>query len=390
MTKNAYILNTGCPVSRIDSAKVINFLIENKWNVISDLREADLIIFRACALIEKNEKISLDIIRKIQSEKKNDSRLIVWGCLPKIDPEALKSVYDGITFGENEIDVLNELINSEIRIQDLTSNFLIPNFELPPRNFYEKFIVRIPNFFLSKLQTRFSIARTDIPLFHILTSTGCLGNCAFCAVRLSRGVLHSKSIENILYEFRDGLKKGFKYFSLLATDLGAYGRDQGHTLVDLLKEMTRENGNYQIALRNIEPRFFIEMFEELRPFFSSDKIWFLSSSVESGSNRILKLMGRKYEIDDFIKCIRILNSKYPNIIVKTQIIVGFPSETEQDFKKSLQLLDNLKFDWVEIYRYSNRPGTMAARMDDQIPESEKFFRYLRLLIKLFLRTSWYQ
>jgi len=176
----------------------------------------------------------------------------------------------------------------------------------------------------------------------------------------------------------------------LATDLGAYGRDQGHTLVDLLKEMTKENGDYQIALRNIEPHFFIEMFEDLRPFFSSGKIWFLSSSVESGSNQILKLMGRKYMIDDFIQCIQLMNSEYPKIILKTQIIVGFPSETEQDFKKSLQLLDKVKFNWVEIYRYSNRPGTVAARMDDQIPESKKFFRYLRLLLKLFLRTPWYQ
>jgi len=382
MTKKAHVLNTGCPISRIDSAQVVNFLKRNDWNIVSDFRKADLIIFRACALIEKNEKISLDIIRKIKSEKKSDARFIVWGCLHKINPEALKIEYEGITFSEREIDVLNEIIDAETKIQEIKANFLIPNFELPPKNLYEKYIVRIPNFLLNRLHIHYSIARTDIPIFHILTSTGCLGNCTFCAVRLSRGVLRSKSIDKILEEFRDGLIKGFKYFSLLATDLGAYGRDQGHTLVDLLNEMTKENGDYYIALRNVEPHFFIEMFEELRPFFSSRKIWFLSSSVESGSNRILRLMGRKYKVEDFIKCIKNLNCEYPNILLKTQIIVGFPTETDEDFKKSIQLLDNVKFNWVELYNYSKRPGTLAAKMDGQIPDEVKFIRYLRLLLKL--------
>jgi len=382
MAKNAYILNTGCPVSRIDSAQVVNFLERNKWNIVSDFKEADLIIFRACALLEKNEKISLDIIRKIKTEKKSDARFIVWGCLHKIDPEALKIVYEGITFGEREIDVLNEIVEAETKIQEIKANFLMPNFELPPKNLYEKYIVRIPNYLLDKLHVHYSITRTDKPIFHILTSTGCLGNCAFCAVRLSRGVLHSKSIDRILEEFRAGLSKGFKYFSLLATDLGAYGRDKGHTLVNLLDEMTKENGDYYIALRNVEPHFFIEMFEELKPFFSSGKIWFLSSSVESGSNRILRLMGRKYKVEDFMKCVNSLNCEYPNILLKTQIIVGFPTETDEDFKKSVQLIDNVKFDWVELYNYSNRPGTIAAKMDGQIPDKVKYLRYVRLYFKL--------
>lgn len=386
MTKNVFVLAIGCPISRIDSAQVENFLHENGWNIIPNFRKADLIIFRTCALLEQKEEESLEIIRKIKAEKKNSANLIVWGCLPKINPRKLKLEYDGTSFGEREIDILNEIVKAKKPIHEINANFLVPSFKYarPSENLLKNCFLKIPSFLLDYLQNQFSIARPSPSIFHIKIASGCLGNCTFCAIRKARGVLRSKNINKILEEFRDGLSRGFKYFSLLATDLGAYGRDQGHTLVDLLYEMTKEIGDYQIALRNVNPCFLIEMFEKLKPFFSSGKIWFLSSSVESGSNRILKLMGRKYKIEDFEKCIRTLNKEYPNILLRTQIMVGFPTETEQDFKKSMQLLDRLEFDWIELYRYSKRPGTIAAIMKSQVSEKIKVTRYLKLLIKFLL------
>jgi len=157
--------------------------------------------------------------------------------------------------------------------------------------------------------------------------------------------------------------------------------------VDLLGEMTKEKGDYRIGLRNVNPYFLCEMFEDLRPFFGSVKIWFLSSAAESGSDRILKLMGRRYQIQDFIKCMRVLNDEYPNILLRTQLLVGFPGETNEDFQMTKKLLDELKLDWVEIYKYSPNSGTPAATMPDQVPEQTKTKRYRQLFLKTRVLSS---
>lgn len=375
MTKNAYVLCNGCPESRIDSARVQNFLKENDWNITDDLKEADLILFRACGLTGDTAQDCLQIIGRVKAEKKAGAQFIVWGCLPKIDPEALRKVYNGVTFGEKEIDVLNKTLEAKKPIEEVVANYVMPIFELNRPGLHG--CLRKLHFWTAR---RFSIVQNK-SIFPIKVSTGCLGNCSFCAVRKSRGVVRSKSIDCILSEFKDGLDKGYRYFSLLATDLGAYGRDLGHNLVDLLVEITKKKGDYKIGLRNVNPYYLIEMFERLRPIFSSGKIWYLSSATESGSDRILKLMRRGYKIQDFRKCIQILNKENPHIFLSTQLMVGFPTETEEDFQKSMHLLDELKFDWVEVYKFSPRSGTAAATMTGQVPEKIKKARIRRLTLK---------
>lgn len=383
MTKDACILCTGCPESRIDSARVEKFLKKNGWNTIKDFRRADLIIFRACALTEISEEGSLEIIRRIKAQKKRNARLIVWGCLPKINPEALNREYNGITFGEREIEVLNEIVEARKPIQEIDANFVMPVFDahIRTRKGVNNLLGKTLYFVHGRVQERFSVVKPGSSIFHIKVATGCLGKCTFCAVRKSRGTIRSKSIDKVLCEFRHGLSRGYKYFGLLATDLSAYGRDQRHTLVDLLNEMIKEIGDYHIGLRNVNPHYLNKMFEKLKPIFSSGKIWFLSSAVESGSNRILELMGRKYKIEDFNKSIQTINKEYPHILLRTQIMVGFPTETEQDFQKSMQLLDELTFDWVEVYKFSPRRRTIAATMNGQIPEEIKDARLRKLLVK---------
>ena len=154
----------------------------------------------------------------------------------------------------------------------------------------------------------------------------------------------------------------------------------GYDLADLLVELIKIKGDYKIGLRNINPAHLIQIFEKLRPVLASGKIWYLSSAAESGSNRILKLMRRRYTIQDFIKIVKILNEEYPNIYFSTQLIAGFPSETEKDFQLSMQLIHELKFDNVEVYKFSPNIGTKAAKMCDQVPERIRLSRYRRLFI----------
>ena len=377
-SRKAFVVSSGCPESRIDSTRVKNFLIENGWTMTDKITDADLVAFRACGLTDTSIEKSLQLIGSLKARMKGTAQFIVWGCLPKINMEALKTVYEGITFGEDEINIFNKILQAKKPIEEVTANSCMTNFELK-QGFRGK-LSKLDKYFSRK----YSIVGKD-SIFEIKVSTGCLGNCSFCNVRRSRGLVHSKSTEEVVTEFRNGLKKGYRYFGLLATDLGAYGRDRGCNLVDLLVELTKEKGDYKIGLRNVNPHFLIEMFEELRPIFASGKIWFLSSSVESGSDRILKLMQRRYQVQDFIECIRIINSEYPNILLRTQILVGFPSETNKDFQMTTKLFDELKFDWVEIYKFSSCKGTTAAKMPNQISESTKETRFMQLFLKTRLQ-----
>ena len=122
------------------------------------------------------------------------------------------------------------------------------------------------------------------------------------------------------------------------------------------------------------------MYKEIKPILSSGKIRFLSSAFESGSNRILRLMGRRYTIEEYRRCIQDLNSKHPNILLSTQVMVGFPTEKKQDFKQSEKTLKELMFNEIEVYKYSSRVGTPAAKMNDKVPEYIKEYRFLRLLL----------
>jgi len=145
LAKIAYVLCTGCPESRIDSSRVQNFLKENGWNITSDLKEADLILFRACGLREKSVEESLRIIRNVKAEKKENAQFIVWGCLPKIDPEALRTEYNGVTFGEKEVTILNKISEAKKPIEEVVANYVMPVFE-PKRSGLRGFLRKMQNF----------------------------------------------------------------------------------------------------------------------------------------------------------------------------------------------------------------------------------------------------
>lgn len=352
-----------------------NYLLKNGWKKTDKIEEADLILFRPCGLTKWYIEKDLELIRVINAQKKPNAQFIVWGCLPKIDIESLRTVYQGITFGEEEVDVLDKILGAKTPLATVTANTAIPAYKFKSPGI-KKIIGEIRTFIYNRLSI---IPNSSV--FLIKVSTGCLDNCTYCSVRKSRGLLRSKSIEQVVNEFRNGLKQGYRYFGLLGTDVGAYGRDIGHNLVDLLVELTKEKGEYKIGLRNVNPHYLIEMFEQLKPIFATRKIWLLESPVESGSNRILKLMGRRYKIEDFVRCIRILNKEYPNIYLRTQIMVGFPTETEEDFQKSKRLLNDLRFDFVEAYSFSPLPGIPASKMSGQVPEDIKNSRLRQLFFR---------
>lgn len=381
--KKVFIITNGCPENRIDTARIQEFFVKNEYTITDKLQDADTIIFNACAHTQDFENLSIEIIKDINLKKKPSAELIVCGCLTKINKERLRMVHQGTVFGPDESRRLDEIFRLKVSFRCVCANSLINLTKSLSRcrwfiaNLKEKgFMTCVLKLIEKRRSEAISVCRPDA--FYIKISSGCLGNCTFCAIRLSRGVLKSKPVEDIIREFDRGLRDSYKNFALIGTEVGAYGKDIGTDLVHMLKELVSREGDYKIRLRNLHPKFLIEILPEMRDIFKSGKISFLSCAVESGNNRILKLMNRGYIIEDFKKAIRMLNEEFPEIQIRTQVMVGFPTETEKEFEDTVKLISELYFDFVEIYLFQPRPGTAAANMQGKVSEKIARRRYLKL------------
>jgi threonylcarbamoyladenosine tRNA methylthiotransferase MtaB len=233
-----------------------------------------------------------------------------------------------------------------------------------------------------------SITNEDI--FYIMTGRGCLGNCSYCSDLYSCGRLESKPIENVTAEFKQGLNQGYRRFFLVTTDLGVYGKDIGQDLSILLQQLTQEQGDYELLLPNVNPRSLSDMIEDFKVFLRSGKIGLLGVPVQSGSERILEAMGRKHTAQEFKESIRAINVEFPDTTIWTQIMVGFPGETEEDFDATLNLLDEVALDYIQVFRFSRRPTTRASYFENQVSESISVDRYRRALAKAIYKelSSW--
>ncbi|MFZ0925598.1 MAG: MiaB/RimO family radical SAM methylthiotransferase [Halobacteriota archaeon] len=383
--KKACVLTNGCPENQLDSARVKTYLEENGWQIVDNVKDADIILFNACGLTESSALNSIHSIHNIKKHIKGNQRLIVWGCLPKIDPEMLFQTHQELSFGEREVDKLDEVITATKSINEVSVNEICQPVHKEGTWHRLTKIDRLPVTFANLLYQRLTkkdlYRSSDSSIFYIKIATGCLGNCSYCAVKKSRGNVKSKPIDEVMDEFKAGLSLGFKEFSLMGTDLGPYGRDLGYNLADLITKMVNEKGDFKIGLRNIHPLFLKQMINDLVPAFATGKIWFTGVAVESGSDRILKLMKRGYGVGDFKEGIQRLKKAHPDLFISTQIMVNFPTETKNDFAESMNLFEESNFDFTEIYSFSPRPGTSAADMEGRVPGRVAYFRELRMVTK---------
>jgi tRNA A37 methylthiotransferase MiaB len=180
-----------------------------------------------------------------------------------------------------------------------------------------------------------------------------------------------------------GLKMGYKLFVLCGSDIGAYGKDIRTDLITLLRRIMEREGDYKIALTSFNLRWWRDMGSDIIELFKSGKIEYFSVPVQSGSNRILKLMKRDYTAEDFENCIKSLKSVNPEVTIYTDVMCGFPGETEEDFKKTLRLLENPRITCALPTVYSERPKTETFPSEMKVPNYVKKSREIRLYVKFF-------
>lgn len=371
----AYISSNGCEDGRLASAYVQQFFRLNGFIITRNLSEADLIVFYACGLTKERENTSLAIIQKLKSKIKPSARFIVWGCLSKINPKALNTIYDGPLVGPKDTAFFEKILEKPTTsFYEISANSLAPK-----ETIYTNLIDRLTEYI-----NRYEYRST----FFIQVAAGCTGHCTYCSERCARGRISSRPIERIVSEFSVGLRMGYKHFFLVADDLGPYGIDQGDDLVDLLEKLVRidDKNSYKIILNQISPRYLEDFLSGLEDVFNSGKIDFVGCPVQSGSDRILKLMGRRYTANDWKECVQRISSRFPQIDLGTHLMVGFPTEKDEDFDATARLLDHIFLDKVGIFKFSTRPCVYASYMPGQIPERIKESRYRRLFLKAKLNT----
>lgn len=325
----AYVESYGCTLNEADARIIKGILIKEGVELVEKPELADIVFLNTCAVKNATEN---RMISRIQELNKYD--LVVCGCLPRINPERIREVSDCVMLDTNSLDKIPLLLEGQK--QDFFSEKHLNKLELP---FTKQGLIAV------------------LPI-----AEGCLGNCAFCATKNARGRLTSYPKKHVKAVMERLIEEGAREIRLTAEDTGVYGWDKGTSLHSLLEELVNVEGDFKIRVGMMEPFSALKDLEKLSSVFESPKIYdFAHVPVQSGSDDVLVKMQRKYSVDDFIMVAKKLKEK-PFFTLATDIIVGFPGETEEDFDKTLGLLKKVRPGVTNVSMFYPRPKTKAGQM----------------------------
>lgn len=319
---------------------IIRGIISKNFKLVESVCDADVVVINSCGVVEFTER---KIIKRAKSLKRDGKIVIMAGCLPRISTKRCLKVSDGIISPDN-VHLIDCIIRSTL------------NGEKP---------IKIGKSNLDKSemhQMKKRLRRNAIAIVSI--SEGCMGRCSFCATRFARGKLRSFKLEKIVEEVEECVKIGFKEIQLTSQDTGAYGLDRGEYLLpDLLRAISEIEGEFRVRVGMMNPHHAVSMLEDLMNSFEDEKIYkFIHVPVQSGDNDVLKDMRRDHSVEDFVEVVRSFRRKFKDVMVSTDVIVGFPTESEESFWKTYDLIRDVKPDIVNITRFSKRPFTQAYRL----------------------------
>lgn len=394
--KRFYIFNAGCIRRALDSTKIYNYLNANGWTYTGKVPSADLVIVSTCGAVDKTEELSLIALRSVAKKRSDSARFIVTGCLPSIDAgkiQAIPHLDNYETVPTRHLDRFDTIIDSRVKFSDIPDVNMVTNeaglldyvlaYRLFRHSFFLKLYKRMSTSWgflklsivlsdkLNIVTSRLGLAARQkiIPYYNLRIAEGCPFGCSYCAIRFATGRIRSKSIDEIMEEFKAGLREGHKLFQLVCEDVGSYGLDIGTTIAALLKRMLEIEGDYQLILIDFGGYWLVKYYDELLPLFQQhpEKIRELYVSLQSGSDRILKAMRRPEKSEDVTAKLKELKRNAPHLILRTTVIIGFPGETEEDFQKTVKAVQEVDFSAVELNKYEDRPGTPASVMPGKIP-----------------------
>ncbi|NTW06178.1 MAG: tRNA (N(6)-L-threonylcarbamoyladenosine(37)-C(2))-methylthiotransferase MtaB [Peptococcaceae bacterium] len=360
MAKKLAIITLGCKVNQYESSSIGEMFRLRGYNLVSAKDKADIYIINTCTVTNLGDRKSRQLIRR--AVKTNpDALIVVTGCYSQIaSEEVLKIPGVNLVTGTSDRD----------KIADLVANL--------EKNSKVNAVIEVEHF--TKYQELPSIASTDRLRAFLKIQEGCDNFCSYCIVPYTRGPLKSRSMENILAEARKLIALGYTELVLTGIHTGAYGRDMPDeiSLAKLLEALLKIKGIDRLRLSSVEPMDIdddlIELLAKGAPLCPH-----LHLPIQSGDDSILKAMGRNYRSGDILELVGRIRDKVKDISISTDIITGFPGESDDNFLNTLNLIKELKFSFLHVFKYSPRKGTLAADFPGQISSEIKELRSSELI-----------
>lgn len=345
----------GCKVNIYESEYVINLMQAHGYRKVDFEDDADIYIINTCSVTNEADKKDRKLIHTTRNNHK-DKILIVMGCFSQLNPGVIDAdIILGNKHKSKIVELIKEYQNKKekiIKVEDISDT-----------NFEDMYINRFIE------HTRAFVKIQD----------GCNAFCAYCTIPYARGNLRSKKFSKVIEEVSELVNNGYKEIVLTGIHTGRYGKEQNTNLETLLRELVKIEGIFRIRLSSIEIN---EITDGIIDLIKNNSIMakHLHIPLQSGSNEILSLMNRKYKKEYFIDRINYIRKEIPDISITTDLIVGFPNETEEYFEETIDTLKKIKFSKIHTFPYSKRNGTVAATMPNQVDGNVKKCRVKEVLM----------
>lgn len=350
----------GCKVNQYESEAIAELFAQKGYEIVDIDEWADIYIINTCTVTNFGDKKSRQLIRKVKRQNP-EAVVAAIGCYAQTAPEEIKNI-EGVnliigTKGRKDIVDLVESYVPEMGVVSTVG-------QIAKEREFEHLTI-------SKL--------ADRTRAYLKIQDGCSQFCSYCIIPYARGPIRSRDPEDIMDEVKVLAENGFKEIILTGIHVASYGKDlKGVTLLDVIKRVQEQEGIERIRFSSVEPNIVTEEFaSELSKL---DKVCdHFHLSLQSGCDRTLKRMNRKYDAAGYERAVEILRKYFPNVAITTDIIAGFPDETDEDFEKSLEFAKKIGFAKIHAFPYSPKRGTPAAVMPNQILNAVKNERTSRLI-----------
>lgn len=360
-TKTVAAYTLGCKVNTYDTESILQMFIDNFYTVVDFNTKADVYIINTCAVTNLGSKKSRQIIRKA-IEQNDDGFVVACGCYAQVAPDEILSI-DGVDLlvGTKDRDKIIELVEEKSNIASSPKNIVTDI--MKERSFENLKSPQVQN------HTRAYIKIQD----------GCEQYCSYCIIPYARGRVRSRDASDIYSEVKSLSQNGYKEVILTGIHIASYGKDfsENISLIDIIENINSIDGIERIRISSIEPTYLTEeiiirlsKLSKLCPHFHM--------SLQSGCDQTLKDMNRKYTVSDYMKCVNLIREHFENSAFTTDVIVGFPEETDSHFDETVKFCNEVKFSKIHVFPYSPKIGTPAEKRK-QVPENIKNSRSKILL-----------
>ena len=363
MKKRVSFITLGCKVNQYETNAMMQKFQENGYEIVEIDNVSDICVVNTCTVTNMSDRKSRQALRKVK-DKNKDAIIVATGCYAQSSKEELEKM--------TEIDVV--LGNEEKRdIVKYVEKYFEQNQKL----------ISVQDISAQKeFEDMGQISYTEKIRAVIKVQDGCNQFCSYCIIPYARGRIRSRKPESVIKEITDVAKEGIKEVVITGIHIASYGKDfdiePEYRLIDLLEEIQKVDGIQRIRLGSLEPTLITEEFVTRLKKLSKICDHF-HLSLQSGCDETLKRMNRKYTTDQFRHVVELLRNAYPEVHLTTDVIVGFPGETEEEFNKTYEFLKEIKFYKMHVFKYSPRSGTVAAKMTNQIDGNVKEERSNKLI-----------